>query len=130
MMPAGFAHESLFYEEVSPKLFRGLPQRRTNAAECRSWRAGTLGFWLLLIYLLFGFGLPVWAGGGFLQIRNGYFWDPVAVDYFMARGIAYQTWNPPVGADQSFAQLDYDLVEFKRLHANSVRAEMGWDVIE
>ena len=52
------------------------------------------------------------------------------LDYFVARGVAYQTWNPPVGADQSFAQLDYDLVEFRKLHANSVRAEMVWNVVE
>ena len=91
--------------------------------------AAGLGVFLLLFYFLFGV-IPLWAGGGFLQIRNGYFWDPVALDYFIPRGIAYQTWNPPVGADQSFAQIDYDLVEFKKMHANSLRVEMVWNVVE
>jgi hypothetical protein len=68
--------------------------------------------------------------GGFLQIRDGYFWDPAAGDYFIPRGMAYQTWNPPVGADQSFEQLDYDLTEFKKMHANSVRCEMVWNEVE
>src|ERR1041384_4302146 len=68
----------------------------------------------------------VWAGGGALEIRNGYFWDPITANYFIPRGIAYQTWNPPVGANQSFAQLDYDFLEFKKMHTTSVRCEMVW----
>jgi hypothetical protein len=71
-----------------------------------------------------------WAGGGCLEIRNGYFWDPLTGRYFIPRGIAYQTWNPPVGANQSFAQLDYDLLEFKKMHANSVRCEFVWDQVQ
>src|SRR2546426_5068558 len=70
------------------------------------------------------------ASGGFLQIRDGYFWDPLAADYFVPRGMAHQTWNPPRGANQSFSQVEYDLVEFKKMHANSVRAEMVWNVVE
>jgi hypothetical protein len=69
-------------------------------------------------------------GGGILQLRNGYFWDPATSQYFIPHGIAYQTWNPPVGANQSFEQLDYDLVEFKKMYANSVRAEFVWNVVE
>jgi len=89
-------------------------------------------FWRILCLLccFWGFASAVHATGGFLQIRDGYFWDPQTADYFVARGMAYQTWNPPVGADQNFAQLDYDLVEFKKMHANSVRLEMVWNVIE
>jgi len=71
-----------------------------------------------------------WAGGGCLEIRNGYFWDPVVGDYFIPRGVAYQIWNPPVGANQSLDQVDYDLVEFKKLRANSVRVEMTWGQVE
>jgi len=67
---------------------------------------------------------------GFLQIRNGYFWDPAAGAYFIPRGVAYQVWNPPVGANQSFGQLDYDLVEFTKMRANSVRAELDWSQVE
>ena len=70
------------------------------------------------------------AGGGCLEIRNGYFWDPLTERYFIPRGIAYQTWNPPVGANQSFAQLDYDLLEFKKMYANSVRCEFVWNQVE
>ncbi len=73
---------------------------------------------------------PSRAAEGFLQIRHGYFWDPVAGDYFIPRGVAYQLWNPPVGANQSFEQVDYDLLEFKKLHANSVRAEMTWGQVQ
>src|SRR5436190_10763170 len=67
---------------------------------------------------------------GILQIDHGYFWDPTTAEYFIPRGFGYQTWNPDVGADQSFAQLDYDLIEFKKMYANSVRAEFVWNVVE
>jgi hypothetical protein len=73
---------------------------------------------------------PAQATEGFLQIRKGYFWDPVAGNYFIPRGVAYQIWNPPVGANQSLDQVDYDLLEFKKMHANSVRAEMTWGQVE
>src|SRR5258705_4548303 len=70
------------------------------------------------------------ADSGFLQIRNGYFWDPIKAEYFIPRGMAYQTFNPPVGADQSLEQLEYDLREFKKIHCNSVRCEMVWNEVE
>ena len=70
------------------------------------------------------------AGPGILQIRHGYFWDPALGEYFVPRGFAYQVWNPPVGADQTLAQLDYDLSEFKKMYVNSVRVEMVWNEIE
>ena len=63
-------------------------------------------------------------------MRKGYFWDPLTGRPFIARGIAYQSWNPPVGANQSFAQLDYDLREFKKMYANSVRCEMVWNEVQ
>ncbi len=71
-----------------------------------------------------------WAGGGCLEICQGYFWDPVKQEYFIPRGIAYQLWNPPVGADQSIEQLHYDLVEFKKMYANSVRCEIVWGEVQ
>src|SRR3989442_10560200 len=77
-----------------------------------------------------GWVASVVAGGGSLEIRQGYFWDPVKREYFIPRGIAYQLWNPPVGANQSFEQLHYDLVEFKKMYANSVRCELVWSEIE
>jgi hypothetical protein len=69
-------------------------------------------------------------GAGILQLQKGYFWDPETAEYFIPHGMAYQTWNPPVGANQSFEQLDYDLVEFKKMYANSVRAEFVWNTVE
>ncbi len=70
------------------------------------------------------------ANSGFLQIRNGYFWDPAKAEYFVPRGMAYQTFNPPVGANQTFEQLDYDLRECKKFYANSIRCEMVWNEVE
>lgn len=75
-------------------------------------------------------GLAGLAGNGSLEIRNGYLWDPVKGEYFIGRGIAYQSWNPPVGANQSFEQFDYDLLEFKKMYANSIRCEITWGEIE
>jgi len=75
-------------------------------------------------------GPAAWAGNGSLEIRDGYFWDPVEAKCFVPRGVAYQTWNPPVGADQSLAQLEYDLTEIRKLHANSIRCEVVWNIIE
>ena len=69
-------------------------------------------------------------GRGILQLQHGYFWDPETGEYFIPHGMAYQTWNPPVGANQSFEQLDYDLVEFTKMYANSVRAEFVWNEVE
>ena len=79
-------------------------------------------FGLLLIFTMTnGFG----ASGPFLQMRDNYFWDPQTQDYFIARGIAYQLWNPPVGANQSFEQLTYDLEEFKK-NEDKLRPKMNW----
>lgn len=106
-----------------------------SVARPDSWTDAFVFPWRKLRQLLFlccalGFASASWANGGFLQMRNGYFWDPLTADYFVPRGMAYQTFNPPVGADQSFAQLEYDLVEFKKMYANSVRAEMVWNEVE
>jgi beta-galactosidase GanA len=70
------------------------------------------------------------SAAGILQLRNGYFWDPTTAEYFVPRGLAYQSFNPPVGAEQTPEQLDYDLLEFKKMYANSVRAEFVWNVVE
>src|ERR1041385_7442001 len=82
-----------------------------------------------VLYLLVS-AIGAYAGGGCLEMRQVYFWDPVKQEPFIPRGIAYQLWNPPVGANQSFEQLDYDLLEFKKFHANSVRCEIVWGEIE
>jgi hypothetical protein len=86
---------------------------------------------------LAGLGLACWLLGatatvatGFLEMRNGYFFDTGTGRAFVPRGIAYQSWNPPVGSDQSLEQIEYDLTEIKRIHANSVRCEMVWSVVQ
>lgn len=79
---------------------------------------------------VFLFALRAHAAPGFLQIRNGYFSDSASGEYVVPRGLAYQIWNPPVGANQSFDQVDYDLLEFKKMYANSVRCEFVWSQIE
>jgi len=67
--------------------------------------------WLYVMSLLGALsGATCVQGAGILQLHQGYFWDPTTAEYFIPRGLAYQTWNPPVGASQSFEQLDYDLV--------------------
>ncbi len=80
--------------------------------------------WYLLSLPLTGYT------GQMLMLNHGYLWDPNTCQYFMPRGFAYQTFNPPVGANQTFEQLEYDLVEFKKMHANSVRAEFVWNTLE
>jgi hypothetical protein len=94
----------------------------------RTWTRWSV--WVGVLMLGFGLSVLVRAGNGALELREGYFWDPMAGDYFVARGMAYQTFNPPVGANQSVEQLRYDLTEFKKMYCNSVRAEMVWSQVE
>lgn len=85
------------------------------------------------LILILGLATPLVAtvaDSGILQIRNGYFWDPLKGEYFIPRGISYQTWNPDVFANQSFEQVAYDLAEFRKIYANSVRAELVWSQLE
>ena len=84
----------------------------------------------LSLLCVLGRAASAWASGGCLEIHQGYFWDPATQDYFIPRGIAYQLWNLPVGANQSFEQLHYDLVEFKKMYVNSVRCEIVWGEVQ
>jgi hypothetical protein len=86
------------------------------------WRVVTAGVLL--------WAVVVWGGNGALELRDGYFWDPMEGDWLIPRGIAYQTFNPPVGANQTVEQVRYDLAEIKRLRCNSVRCEMVWSQVE
>lgn len=68
--------------------------------------------------------------GAFITVTNGYFHDPDAGTYWVPRGFAYQTINPAVGATQSLAQLKYDMLEMRKMHADSIRVDFTWGVIE
>ncbi|OGV43665.1 MAG: hypothetical protein A2X46_08280 [Lentisphaerae bacterium GWF2_57_35] len=71
-----------------------------------------------------------WASEGYLELHNGYFWDAASGRYFIPHGVAYQCWNPPVYANQTTNQVEYDLREMKRMHVNSLRVEFTWSQIE
>ncbi len=83
---------------------------------------------LLAILLLAS--APAFGGGNCIEIRNGYFWDPLTTNYWVPHGFAYQTINPPVFATQSPEQIDYDFLEMKKLHADSLRVDFTWGYIE
>ena len=70
------------------------------------------------------------ASPGFVKIRNGYFYDSVTGAPFVPHGIAYQTWNRPLGVWQTPQQIDYDLDEMVKMGANSIRVDFVWKQIE
>ena len=35
------------------------------------------------------------GGGNCIEMRNGYFWDPLATNYWIPHGFGYQTINGP-----------------------------------
>ncbi|HEY8241020.1 MAG TPA: beta-galactosidase, partial [Kiritimatiellia bacterium] len=70
------------------------------------------------------------AASGFIQMQNGYFWDPSTTNYWVPHGFSYQVLNPPVYATQTPEQIDYDFLEMKKMHVNSVRTEFPWGNIE
>ena len=67
---------------------------------------------------------------GFIGMTNRYFQDTVSGDYWIPRGFAYQTINPPVFATQTPEQIEYDFLEMKKMHANSLRVDFTWGYIE
>jgi hypothetical protein len=67
---------------------------------------------------------------GLITIQDGYFYDPVEQDYWLPHGIAYQTWNRPLGVWQTFDQIDYDLDEMVKANVNSIRVDFVWKHIE
>jgi hypothetical protein len=66
----------------------------------------------------------------FITITNGYFYDPGTGKAWVPHGIAYQTWNRPLGIWQTFDQIDYDLDEMVKMGANSIRVDFVWQHIE
>ena len=67
---------------------------------------------------------------GFIGMTNGYFVDAGTGKPFVPHGIAYQTWNRPLGVWQTHDQIEYDLDEMVKMGANSVRIDMVWQAIE
>ncbi|HPG00036.1 MAG TPA: beta-galactosidase [Kiritimatiellia bacterium] len=66
----------------------------------------------------------------FIQMKDGYFFDPVTGKPWVPHGIAYQTWNRPLGVWQTKEQVDYDLDEMVKMGANSIRVDFVWQHIE
>lgn len=66
----------------------------------------------------------------FIEMRDGYFYNPSEDLSWVPLGIAYQTWNRPLGVWQSFDQLDYDLDEMVKMGANCIRVDFVWQHIE
>ena len=73
---------------------------------------------------------PALAFDAFITMQDGYFFDSATGKPWVPHGIAYQTWNRPLGVWQTFDQIDYDLDEFVKMGANSVRIDMVWKHIE
>jgi len=73
---------------------------------------------------------PALGAGRFIEMKNGYFWDPAAANYWVPHGFAYQTINPPVFATQTPEQIEYDFLEMRKLHADSLRVDFTWGYIE
>ena len=67
---------------------------------------------------------------GFVGITNGYFYDKSTGAPWIPHGIAYQTWNRPLGVWQTPAQIDYDLDEMVKMGANSIRVDFVWQYME
>ena len=66
----------------------------------------------------------------FIQMKDGYFFDPATGKAWVPHGIAYQTWNRPLGVWQTPEQIDYDLDQMKKMGANSIRVDFVWQHIE
>ena len=85
---------------------------------------------LAFFFLLMLVGPASSALTGFVKMQNGYFYDSGAGQPWVPHGIAYQTWNRPLGVWQTFDQIDYDLDEMKKMGANSIRVDFVWQHIE
>jgi hypothetical protein len=81
----------------------------------------------VLILLLSSHALAL---DGFIGIRDGYFYDQSSGESWLPHGIAYQTWNRPLGVWQTYDQIDYDLDEMVKMGANSIRVDFVWKHIE
>ena len=70
------------------------------------------------------------AFDAFITMKDGYFYDGATGKPWVPHGIAYQTWNRPLGVWQTFDQIDYDLDEMVKMGANSIRVDFVWKHVE
>jgi len=101
----------------------------TQTPSSRTPKSHNFFFAALPLLLLFLLLMPDLATAG-LTIRQGYFWDTDRQETFIPHGFAYQVWNPPVFATQTFAEVDYDMEAMQQAHANSLRVELVWESVE
>jgi hypothetical protein len=93
-------------------------------------KPGRLFSGFLFSCLLVFAGHSASAFDGFIKMTNGYFFDSATGQPWIPHGIAYQTWNRPLGVWQTYQQIDYDLDEMKKMGANSIRVDFVWQHIE
>ena len=86
----------------------------------------------LLLFCLVMLAGPVASAqmSSFIKMTNGYFYDSASGKPWVPHGVAYQTWNRPLGVWQTTNQLCYDLDEMVKMGANSIRIDMVWQHIE
>jgi outer membrane protein assembly factor BamB/photosystem II stability/assembly factor-like uncharacterized protein len=75
-------------------------------------------------------GVSAWALEGYIGLTNGYFYNTATGEAWVPHGIAYQTWNRPLGVWQTYEQIDYDLDEMVKMGVNSVRIDIVWQHAE
>lgn len=85
---------------------------------------------ILAVFLPVILFLSCQSAEGYVSLKDGYFWDSEKNDYWLPHGIAYQTWNKPLGAWQTPEQIEYDLNEMEKAHVNSIRVDFVWKHIE
>ncbi len=74
--------------------------------------------------------VPAHGFNGYIAMTNGYFYDTSTGKPYVNHGVAYQTWNRPLGVWQTNAQIDYDMDQFVKLGANSIRVDFVWEEIQ
>ncbi|HPG00022.1 MAG TPA: beta-galactosidase [Kiritimatiellia bacterium] len=88
------------------------------------------GRWTWIALIVLCGCAQAFAFDAFITIRDGYFFDPSTGKPWVPHGIAYQTWNRPLGVWQTHEQIDYDLDEMVKMGANSIRVDFVWQHIE
>jgi hypothetical protein len=89
---------------------------------------GRIGVCVLAVMMMCGSAFA--ALQSFITMTDGYFFDTTTGKPWVPHGIAYQTWNRPLGVWQTQDQIDYDLDEMKKMGANSIRVDFVWQHIE